>query len=366
MAIREISDAPLGNEKQIRVAVQDLMKKLNQVIKDHNRLSAAAEGAITVLEWEAIVNTPTTLAGYGILDAAKKIHKHHWSDILDPPALLQGEQGDPGPPGPAGVGVPGAPGAAGPQGLPGRDGMPGPPGSDGLPGADGGIGPKGDKGDRGDPGPMGMLGPPGQDGRDGQAGAPGPQGVPGTPGAAGAAGPQGPSGPPGRDGRDASEGLFVAPTPPFRVEGPVALGDIIVEQNGWVRLRNEALVDGKPGYLKALDDGSLVWDQTNPGPFIAWRGQWIDTTYYWPNDLVWFATELYIARTESLGLYPDVNPTEWEFVTSSGGGGGPPADPTYAGGFTLATGTYRVMADRLELTGVQEAKLEGDSTLVII
>lgn len=44
MAIREISDAPLGNERQVKTALQDLMKKLNEVIKEVNRLTELVGG----------------------------------------------------------------------------------------------------------------------------------------------------------------------------------------------------------------------------------------------------------------------------------------------------------------------------------
>jgi len=37
--IREISDAPLANPDQLKVAIQDLMRKLNEVIKEVNRLT---------------------------------------------------------------------------------------------------------------------------------------------------------------------------------------------------------------------------------------------------------------------------------------------------------------------------------------
>lgn len=37
-----------------------------------------------------------------------------------------------------------------------------------------------------------------------------------------------------------------------------------------------------------------------------------------------------------------------------------------AGSFTLGTGTFRVMADHLELTGTQEATLEGDAILAVL
>jgi len=37
--IREISDAPLSNPEQMRAAIQDMMKRLNEVIKELNRIS---------------------------------------------------------------------------------------------------------------------------------------------------------------------------------------------------------------------------------------------------------------------------------------------------------------------------------------
>jgi hypothetical protein len=228
--IREISDAPLRNEAELRTGVQDLMKRVNQLIKDHNRLSDIAEGAVTILDWSAIQNTPTTLAGYGIVDAAKKFHKHHWSDIIDPPVLMAGEEGPPGPAGPAGApGLPGPAGIAGPAGLAGRDGLAGPPGADGAPGADGGPGPKGDRGLPGIAGPPGMIGPPGADGRDGAVGPPGPQGLAGSAGLPGAAGPRGFAGAPGLDGQRGPEGPIGLPGPQG-FEGPAG----VIYEGDWL------------------------------------------------------------------------------------------------------------------------------------
>lgn len=350
MAIREISDAPLGNERQIRVAVQDLMKKVNQVIKDHNRLSEAAEGAITVLDWAAIQNTPTTLAGYGIVDAAKKFHKHHWSDILDPPAFSSGDPGPPGPAGPAGgPGLPGPAGVAGPQGLPGRDGMGGPPGADGAPGADGGIGPKGDKGVPGIAGPPGLIGPPGVDGRDGTEGRPGPQGLAGTPGAAGPVGPRGFSGPPGPDGAPGPQGQ---PGPQglagFDGAGFVAAG----EWNAAGTYFTSDVVSWK---------GSLWWTKFGhpPGDEPGVAFDWIEMLP--PNPGKQGAPGV-----DGQSIIGPMGPPGPRGPAGVGGATDPVVGSQAPGSFVVATGKYAIIARRLILTGAQRATVQGTGVLRLI
>lgn len=39
MALREISDAPTSTPEQIRVAIQDMMRKMNEIIKEVNRIA---------------------------------------------------------------------------------------------------------------------------------------------------------------------------------------------------------------------------------------------------------------------------------------------------------------------------------------
>lgn len=106
-------------------------------------------------KWSNVLEKPTTLAGYGITDAA---------GLQGPsgPAGPAGAQGPTGPQGPQGpAGAPGATGPQGPQGLTGNTGLTGstgpqgPQGIQGLPGNDGATGPQGIQGIQGPQGPAG-------------------------------------------------------------------------------------------------------------------------------------------------------------------------------------------------------------------
>lgn len=39
MALREIRDAPLNTPEQVRTAVADMLKKLNEIVKEVNRIA---------------------------------------------------------------------------------------------------------------------------------------------------------------------------------------------------------------------------------------------------------------------------------------------------------------------------------------
>ena len=43
MALREISDAPVSNPEQMKRAIQDMMRKLNEIIKEVNRIAAKVD-----------------------------------------------------------------------------------------------------------------------------------------------------------------------------------------------------------------------------------------------------------------------------------------------------------------------------------
>lgn len=48
-------------------------------------------------------------------------------------------------------------------------------------------------------------------------------------------------------------------------------------------------------------------------PGVTWRGPWSQTTAYVPNDLVNFGVASYIALVDTIGQYPDANPSVWDF-----------------------------------------------------
>jgi len=208
---------------------------------------AVSDGAITSVSWTKITSTPTTLAGYGIVDAVhsgsggpstisagvgaptggspgdlyiqtdtQQLYQDMagtWTIIsggaVGPqgpagPVGAAGPVGPVGPVGPAGVqgaaGAPGATGAAGPAGPAGAVGQAGPVGSAGATGPAGpagAVGPAGPAGQQGPTGPAGAVGPAGP---AGAIGAQGPQGLVGPSGAQGPAGVAGPTGPVGPQG----------------------------------------------------------------------------------------------------------------------------------------------------------------------
>ena len=52
---------------------------------DIDGLPAASTG---IVAWSAITGKPYTIDGFGIIDASRIGHRHHWTDILDPPSVM--------------------------------------------------------------------------------------------------------------------------------------------------------------------------------------------------------------------------------------------------------------------------------------
>lgn len=259
-----------------------------------------------VVAWSAITGKPYTVDGFGIVDASKVGHKHHWSDILDPPPVGVGPAGPPG-----------ADGAPGPRGFQGPAGM---PGLDGTPGADGAMGPPGPRGLQGRTVPpvlwMETAAPIEPVLMPGQRGPAGPQGVAGPPGAPGS-------------GTSSHEGVLsfqpekpepfmpVTPGPAFntmRFKGaynPATQympGDVV--HNNTLNLLSYALV---PTLGNSPDDG-IHWELML---FFSqlWKGQWVSIKDYFGGEFVTWKNSFYQATLDipNGNPPPDVN-ANWQLM----------------------------------------------------
>lgn len=235
-----------------------------------------------------------------------------------------GQMGLPGPTGAVGVqgnpGTPGDSGAAGPPGVDGEDGEVGPIGPSGLvgsvgpqgehgaPGMDGEDGFDGLPGIRGDTGPAGIMGPSGQAGEDGN------DGIDGVPGQIGNTGSGGPQGLPGWDGEDGFDGIM-----------------------GRLGVDGRDGLQGTPG--RDGEDGDSWLSPASAHEILAHQG--------FPGGTSTFlrADRAFASPTASVA---DPNPQSYT-----------------PGSFTVDTGKYVILCNRLNLTGVQRATVVGTARVRI-
>lgn len=180
-----------------------------------------------------------------------------------------------------------------------------------------------------------VVGTPGG-GADGDDGAQGPPGLTGSTGATGSTGPAGADGAmgaPGISGGDGDDGMM---GPPGSAGAAGATGS--AGADGAAGARGSDGQDGDDG-IPGIP-GTLVGDFKASGAasdrgMVPNPGAAAGTTRYLREDATWAA------------------PTAVA------------ADPAYApGSFTLATGTFRIQAKRLTLTGAQRATLQGTARVV--
>ena len=185
---------------------------------------------------------------------------------------LLAQHGDTGVTGLAGLG-----GAQGPPGIAGTTGLAGPQGLKGDPGVPGSTGSQGPSGAQG---PLGVAGP---------AGAGGPQGLKGDPGAPGSTGAQGPKGDTGTAG-------------PQGVPG-------ISGTNG---------INGMPGVIGPSGSQGPAGPVGPAGDGLNWKGPWIVSAIYAPNDTVGFGGSTYVnVAANNTGQPPDMS-AAWQLVAQHG------------------------------------------------
>lgn len=254
-----------------------------------------------VVAWSAITGKPYTVDGFGIIDASKVGHKHHWSDILDPPPLGSGPAGPPG--------VDGAPG---PRGFTGAGGL---PGLDGLPAE-----------------PMMIPGPAGKQGRDGKTTPPviwfeqgpplEPVMIPGSRGPAGAAGAAGAPG----TGSSSHEGVLAFGSQqalePMMIPGPRGLA-AKAAPGTQAGVLSFGLTAPEPPFAMGIP-GSDGLDGTG----FNYVGDWNPALQYFPNDVVRYKGKLYLEFkiSDPPGTTP-VNPASNWILYLEDGKQGPPGVP---------------------------------------
>lgn len=337
--VRENVTGPLNNPSDFLRALQGLVNDFNKLVRAFNTLSdtpmtfaqivakpttlsgygiidaaplhhthVAADildlptGFSGVVAWSAITGKPYTVDGFGIIDASKVGHKHHWSDILDPPPVGVGPAGPPGPPST----VPGPPG----------------PATSGMPGLDGLVGPEA----------MMIPGPAGKPGRDGKTTPPvlwfetsAPLEPLIVPGGRGSAGPAGPPGAPG-SGSSSHEGVlaFGQQPPPEPLFVPMvgkplppasAVGDLLVGRadGSWARLPigPDRTLLTSTGPINGPD-----WEFVNS---LAFFGAWISGNSYSYNDAVSYNDSLWQKSLNNIfpnTTPPDLAPNDWTLVVS--------------------------------------------------
>lgn len=377
MTAQENRTGPLNTPDDVRKALVELVKDFNALVKQFNKFAAkpisfvqlilkpttlSGYGIVDaaplhhrhdvsdidnlpapssgIVAWSAITGKPYTVAGFGIVDASVVGHHHHWTDIVDPPSLA----GPPGPPGlPGGIGLTGG---VGPPGL-------SIPGLDGISGQDSNIpGPRGKDGKDGRPGnsviwsevrdPIEPLIVPGKTGA---------AGAPGAPGAPGSAVAKGDRGAPGFDGRPGVDGYI--PGPPGQA--------------------------GVQGFGQAYQG---VWNALVP--YFS-----VGST----QDVVRYGSQLWIAHNSTIGVPPGTT-ADWRPFLFDGaaivgpqgrdgppgpepmmipgprgpqgvpGAGTDPVQQSYAPGtFAVPTGKYTIGFRRLTLTGAQRASYAGTAAM---
>ena len=273
------------------------------------------------------------------------------------PTGLTGATGPQGIQGTAGSnGATGATGPTGPTGLTGPTGAAGAAGSNGNTVLSGSGAPNNTSGSNGDwyinvaancvygpkasgvwPGTCtSMIGPTGATGvagATGPAGATGATGATGSNGAAGAAGSQWYSGT-GVPGTLHNNGDWYENN---------TNGDYYQQQSGvWVKLGTFLIGTTGPTLLEGyqqtaaptLDAGygfglyvlnNILNCQLSGGGScflaIAWKGTWVSTTAYNPNDVVVYSGSSYSALLASTGAQPSISPTYWQILAQQGATG---------------------------------------------
>ena len=81
MAFPEYREGPLRDAGAVVTALRELVLHLNRFIREFNDSLTAS------VVWTRITGRPTTLAGYGITDAAAASHRHDASEIDNLPAV---------------------------------------------------------------------------------------------------------------------------------------------------------------------------------------------------------------------------------------------------------------------------------------